>query len=48
LGDFIAEASGHPGVNVTYDHNFLRFLPVSGKKMAFFSKNKVMTNFCKN
>jgi hypothetical protein len=25
-----------------YDHNFLRFLPISAKKMAFFSKTNVM------
>jgi hypothetical protein len=31
-----------------YDHNFLRFLPISAKKMAFFSKIDVMIIFCKN
>jgi hypothetical protein len=25
-----------------YDHNFLRFLPIFGEKMAFFSKTNVM------
>jgi hypothetical protein len=28
-----------------YDHNFLRFLPIFGEKMAFFSKTDVMINF---
>jgi hypothetical protein len=35
-----------PGVDVIYDHNFLRFLPIFGEKMAFFSKTNVMIKFC--
>jgi hypothetical protein len=34
-------ANNQPGVDVTYDHNFLRFLPIFGKKLAFFSKTNV-------
>jgi hypothetical protein len=28
-----------------YDHNFQRFLPIFGKKLAFFSKTNVMIKF---
>jgi hypothetical protein len=28
-----------------YDHNFLRFSPIFGEKMAFFSKNNVVIKF---
>jgi hypothetical protein len=31
-----------------YDHNFLRFLTISGEKMAFFSKTNVMIKFLNN
>jgi hypothetical protein len=30
-----------PVVDATYDHNFLRFLPVFGEKIALFSKTNV-------
>jgi hypothetical protein len=30
------------------DHNFLRFLPIFGEKMAFFSKTNVMIKFLHN
>jgi hypothetical protein len=28
-----------------FDKNFLRFLPISGEKLAFFSKNNVIGEF---
>jgi hypothetical protein len=28
-----------------YDHNFLRFFPIFGKKLTFFSKTNVMIKF---
>jgi hypothetical protein len=31
-----------------YDHNFLRFLPILGEKMAFFSKTNVMIKILHN
>jgi hypothetical protein len=31
-----------------YDHNFLRFLPIFGEKMAFFSKTNVMIKILHN
>jgi hypothetical protein len=31
-----------------YDHNFLRFLPIFAKKLAFFSKTNVMIKFLHN
>jgi hypothetical protein len=31
-----------------YDHNFLRFLTIFGKKLAFFSKNNVMVKILHN
>jgi hypothetical protein len=31
-----------------YDHNFRRFLPIFGKKLAFFSKTNVMIDFFQN
>jgi hypothetical protein len=30
-----------------YDHNFLRFFPIYGEKMAFFLKTNVMIIFFK-
>jgi hypothetical protein len=31
-----------------YDHNFLRFSPIFGEKMAFFSKTNVTIHFLHN
>jgi hypothetical protein len=31
-----------------YDHNFLRYLPIFGEKIAFFSKTNVMIQFLHN
>jgi hypothetical protein len=46
LVDFFANSSGHVGCRMArgrcYDHNFLRFSTIFGKKLAFFSKTNVM------
>jgi hypothetical protein len=34
-----------PGVDITYDHNFLRFSTIFGEKMAFFSETNAMIKF---
>jgi hypothetical protein len=38
----IGRNSAHNSRGRCYDHNFLRFLPIFGEKMAFFSKTDVM------
>jgi hypothetical protein len=35
----------HPIWDRCYDYNFMRFLQIFGKKMAFFSKANVMIKF---
>jgi hypothetical protein len=35
-------------VGLCYDHNFLRFSPIFGEKIAFFLNTNVMINFCQN
>jgi hypothetical protein len=44
----LGEAKIRPIWDRCYDHNFLRFLPIFGEKMAFFSKTNVMIKIWHN
>jgi hypothetical protein len=48
VGELIGSAVSREAWGRCYDHNFMRFLPIFGKKIGVFLKNQSMIQFLHN